>query len=78
MNLGYRVLSACNGEEALRLCAKEIPALAILDLIMPKLGGPGVASKLITLLDGLPILFASGHSQHSENALPIKAVPQYL
>ena len=43
INLGYRILSACDGEEALRLCEKERPALAILDLIMPKLGGPAVA-----------------------------------
>jgi DNA-binding NarL/FixJ family response regulator len=33
------VLSAANGEEALRLCEDETPAVAILDVIMPKLGG---------------------------------------
>jgi len=31
VSLGYRVLSAVDGEEALRLCESEIPALAILD-----------------------------------------------
>jgi two-component system cell cycle sensor histidine kinase/response regulator CckA len=31
INLGYRVLSACDGEEAVRLGEKETPALAILD-----------------------------------------------
>jgi PAS domain S-box-containing protein len=70
INLGYRVLSACDGEEALRLCEKERPALAILDLIMPKLGGPAVASRLTTLFPGLPILFTSGYSQDSENVSP--------
>jgi CheY-like chemotaxis protein len=39
LSLGYRVLSACDGQEALRLCEKEAPALAILDVLMPKLGG---------------------------------------
>ncbi len=57
INLGYRVLSACDGEEALRLCEKERPALAILDLSMPKLGGPAVASRLTILFPGLSILF---------------------
>ena len=70
MNLGYRVLSACNGEEALRLCEKEAPSLAILDFIMPKLNGPAVASKLTALFAGLPILFTSGYSQDSGNVSP--------
>jgi CheY-like chemotaxis protein len=63
INLGYRVLSACDGEEALRLCEKETSALAILDVIMPKLGGAAAASKLIALFADLPILFTSGYSQ---------------
>jgi CheY-like chemotaxis protein len=67
LKLGYRVLSACDGEEALKLCAQETPALAILDVIMPKLGGPAVASKLKTLFAGLPVLFTSGYSQDSED-----------
>ena len=78
MNLGYRVLSACDGEEALRLCAKERPALAILDLIMPKLGGPAVASRLTTLFPGVSILFTSGYSQDSESVLPVAADTHYL
>src|SRR5260370_2769009 len=65
MNLGYRVLSACDGEEALRLCEKETPALAILDLIMPKVGGPAVAARLTTLIPGPAILVTSGDSQDS-------------
>lgn len=32
VNLGYRVLSAANGEEATKLCEEETPALAILDI----------------------------------------------
>jgi two-component system, cell cycle sensor histidine kinase and response regulator CckA len=63
LSLGYRVLSACDGEEALRLCENEAPALAILDVIMPKLGGPATAEKLTALFDGLPIVFTSGYSQ---------------
>jgi two-component system cell cycle sensor histidine kinase/response regulator CckA len=78
INLGYRVLSACDGEEALRLCEKETPALAILDVIMPKLGGAAAASKLIALFAGLPILFTSGYSQDSENLAPTAVHAHYL
>src|ERR1700719_2540447 len=46
MNLGYRKLSAAIGEEALRLCEQETPALAILDLLMPKLCAAATAARL--------------------------------
>ncbi len=78
VNLGYRVLSACDGEEALKLCEKESPALAILDVVMPKLGGAAVASKLTASFAGLPILFTSGYSQDSENIAPATANTRYL
>jgi two-component system, cell cycle sensor histidine kinase and response regulator CckA len=46
VNYGYRVLSAEDGEKALRLCEREAPDLAILDLVMPKIGGPAAALQL--------------------------------
>ncbi len=70
MNLGYRVLAACDGEEALKLCEQETPALAILDMVMPKLGGKAVAPKLTALFHNLPILFTSGYSQDPEHIAP--------
>lgn len=36
---GYKVSKAYNGEEALELAKKEKPALILLDLRMPKMGG---------------------------------------
>jgi CheY-like chemotaxis protein len=78
MNLGYRVLSACDGEEALRLCEKEAPALAILDVVMPKLGGTAAASKLAASFTDLPILYTSGYSQDSANVAPASANSHYL
>ena len=67
LSLGYRVLSAADGEEALRLCAEDTPEIAILDVIMPKLGGVATAQKLTENFRGLPIIFTSGYSQDSEN-----------
>ena len=78
LGLGYRVLSACDGEEAIRLCQTETPALAILDVVMPKLGGPATASKLAAQFDRLPILFTSGYSRDSENVAPAVADAHYL
>lgn len=65
ISLGYRVLSASDGEEALKLCEKERPALAILDVVMPKLGGPATAARLEERFEGVCVLFTSGYSQDS-------------
>lgn len=62
LGMGYRVLSACDGQEALELCSHETPALAILDVIMPKLGGPATAARLLKMFPGLPTVFTSGYS----------------
>jgi CheY-like chemotaxis protein len=78
VGLGYRVLSACDGEQALLLCEKEEPALAILDVIMPKWSGSAAAEKLLERYDRLPILFTSGYSQDSENVAPTAAGARYL
>jgi PAS domain S-box-containing protein len=77
-NLGYRVLAATDGAEALRLCAHEVPAMAILDVIMPKMGGPATGAKLMALFDGIPLLYTSGYSQDSENMAPAGADARYL
>jgi CheY-like chemotaxis protein len=43
---GYAVLTAADGEEALRTARAEIPDLILLDLIMPKLQGFEVLRQL--------------------------------
>ena len=78
VSLGYRVLSAADGEEALRLCAEDTPAIAILDVIMPKLGGLATAQKLTENFIGLPVLFTSGYSPDSENVGPAAEKARYL
>lgn len=62
---GYTVLAARNGEEALRLFAKhpdEID-LALLDVIMPKLGGKGVMERIQTERPTMRFLFCSGYDE---------------
>ncbi len=67
LHLGYKVLSAGDGEEALRLVEQERPALAVLDVIMPKLGGTAVATQLTERFPDLPVIFTSGYSQDAAN-----------
>jgi two-component system, cell cycle sensor histidine kinase and response regulator CckA len=76
--LGYRVLAACEGEEALRLCENEAPDLAILDVVMPKMGGPATAAALVKRFPHLPVVFTSGYTQENNEMAGVAAVEHYL
>jgi len=78
LHLGYKVLAAGDGEEALRLAEEERPSLAVLDVVMPKLGGTAVAGRLAERYPNLPVIFTSGYSQDTVN-LPKEGQPmKYL
>ena len=62
-NLGYHVLAAVNGEDAIQLSITERPHLAILDVVMPKMTGIVAAGKLRGRLPDLPIVLTSGYSE---------------
>ena len=75
---GSRVIVAVDGEEALARFEQhpsEI-ALALLDVVMPRLGGPSVALSLRTHAPGLPIILTSGYDQAAEVA--VGSVPHAL
>ena len=78
VNFGYRVLAANDGEQAVRLCAEEKPSLAILDVVMPHLGGPAAAAQLLARFPGLPILYTSGYSESSRLGGAVTADSRYL
>ena len=63
--LGYRVISARNGEEAVRLFEQNITeiSLVILDVVMPVMGGIDAAKKIKRLNGGIPIVFATGYDR---------------
>jgi DNA-binding response OmpR family regulator len=61
---GFHVLAAATGEEALHLM-RESPApiyLAVLDLMMPDLGGARLFDRLCELQPGVRALYISGYS----------------
>jgi CheY-like chemotaxis protein len=60
--LGYRVVVAADGQEALAAAERERPDLLLSDVIMPNLGGPELARRVRALYPDLPILFMSGYT----------------
>lgn len=62
--IGYRVLTAADGEEALNIFAHEGPKIdvVLLDLIMPGMGGRKCLEKLLTLRPNAKVIVASGFS----------------
>ena len=67
ISYGYRVLIACDGEEALdifRRHGKEI-AMVVLDVVMPKKGGKQAYDEMIRTIPELKVLFLSGYSANA-------------
>ncbi len=65
--LGYTVLSAQNGIDALRIANdREIRIdLLLTDMVMPLMSGREVAAQALALRPGLPVLYTSGYAgQH--------------
>jgi CheY-like chemotaxis protein len=63
-DLGYTVLTATNGEEAVETFRRhrdEI-SLAVLDVVMPKMGGKDAYEAMRKENPGLKVLFMSGYS----------------
>jgi CheY-like chemotaxis protein len=62
---GYHVLSASNGQDALRVAREHKGApirLVVTDVIMPLMGGKVMAEWLKTTYPDLKILFTSGYT----------------
>ncbi len=64
----FNILTAPNGEEAMRLFEqhKDEIALVITDLIMPQMRGDVLAEKVRELRPMIPIVFISGYEREIE------------
>jgi nitrogen-specific signal transduction histidine kinase/CheY-like chemotaxis protein len=64
-NQGYKVLQACDGDDALRICEKHrdpIP-LMLTDVVMPKMNGRASYERLMTLHPEMKVLYMSGYTE---------------
>lgn len=61
--LGYHVVGACDGEDALRAFEKEPYAfdLVVLDVVMPKLKGPEALPRMRAIRPALHAVLVSGY-----------------
>ena len=62
--LGYRVLTAANGAEAVALCERHHGPIDLMvsDVIMPVMSGPEAAAHLHTLRPEMKVLYVSGYT----------------
>ena len=64
---GYTVLEAGDGEEALRAARAHAGPIHLLvtDVVMPRLGGRGLASRLREMRPDVPVLYISGYNEEA-------------
>lgn len=65
-NVGYEVVSAADGEEAVRLFAKERPGLVVMDVMMPRLDGFSACRAIRQIDRDVPVLFLSAKHEMSD------------
>jgi CheY-like chemotaxis protein len=80
MKAGYNVVTAGDGEEALRIAYEMIPDLILLDMLLPTLGGVQVLqalrSNVLTAL--IPVIVLSSLPQANELKLKKEGATAYI
>jgi two-component system, OmpR family, alkaline phosphatase synthesis response regulator PhoP len=69
---GYAVSVATDGEAALESARQDPPELMILDLMLPKLSGHGVCTRLRELGMKVPIIMLTARSQEIDKVVGLK------
>ena len=66
--LGYRILVACNGEQALEIIASELTPIQIVvsDMNMPGMDGLTLAKRLFKIAPSLSVILTTGIDCKSE------------
>jgi PAS domain S-box-containing protein len=74
-DLGYRVLAAADGKEALQIFHdhRDEIAVAILDVVMPGIRGPELYKQMLVERPQLPVIFASGYSLESDSLIAVRS-----
>ena len=83
-SLGYHILLANDGEEAVEMFSahRNSIALVVLDVIMPRRNGPEVYDAINAIKPGVPVIFATGYSNETtaltemvERGIPVLRKP---
>jgi two-component system, cell cycle sensor histidine kinase and response regulator CckA len=66
-SLGYQILIAHDGEEAVEMFSthRDSIALVLLDVIMPRRNGPKTYEAIQAMKPGIPVVFATGYSNET-------------
>jgi CheY-like chemotaxis protein len=67
-NLGYDILLASDGEEAVHVfqANRERIDLLLLDVVLPKMNGPEAYARICVEKQDVPVIFATGYSPEME------------
>ncbi len=65
--LGYRVIIAGNGDEAVSLVRAENPDLIILDLMIPKKHGLEALREFLTINPNIPVIIHTAYSHYKDD-----------
>lgn len=71
LNAGFRVLSAANGAEAIRVAELELPDLVLLDVMLPDIQGTQVCQSLKTNPDtrGIPVVMLTARGEEIDRVV---------
>jgi len=77
---GYEVSSAGDGEQALLMAREKLPDLILLDMLLPKMGGPEVlrALKKDAATAEIPVVVLTGMSQKNAERLQADGAAGFL
>ncbi len=70
---GFRILTARDGEQALRIALEEHPDLAVLDVMMPRLTGLEVTERIRAEGEQMPIVLLTARVQEADVARGFEA-----
>jgi two-component system, OmpR family, copper resistance phosphate regulon response regulator CusR len=70
---GYGVQVAADGDEALAMVARQVPALVLLDVMLPGRDGIAVLRDLVGKLSSLPVMMLSARSDPETKVAALRA-----